>query len=142
MKISLLLLFGLFTFPAAGQDTITRVLTIKQLFELTEANARQLSISHQSIDISVSKVDIAKAERLPEIGTSADIGYLSTIAILNPDFSFHSDVPTPHLSNNYFIGASEVLFKGGYVRHNVSRALLSVELSSLNYAKDRQEIEI
>ncbi|MCR8560333.1 TolC family protein [Mucilaginibacter sp. BJC16-A38] len=142
MKIFLLTICAFVTIDAAAQDTVSRVLTIKQLFALTEANAKQLSIAHQNIDIGDSKVDVAKSDRLPEIGTSADIGYLSTIAILNPDFSFHSNVPTPHLSNNYFVGASEVIYKGGYVRHNVSRAKLSVELAGLNYDKDAQEIKL
>jgi outer membrane protein len=142
MKVFPIILFGLFTLHARSQDTVSRIITVKQLFELTEANSKQLNISRQNIGIGDSRVEIAKSDRLPEIGTSADIGYLSTIAILNPDFSFHSNVLTPHLSNNYFVGASEVIFKGGFVQHNIARAKLSEELASLNYQKDQQEVKI
>jgi outer membrane protein len=142
MKFFLLTFFAFVTLGAAAQDTVSRVVTIKQLFALSEANAKQLSISHQNIGIGDSKVEIAKSDRLPEIGLSADIGYLSTIAILNPDFSFHSNVLTPHLSNNYFVGANEVIYKGGFVRNNILRAKLSEELAGLNYEKDKQEIKL
>ncbi|WPU99148.1 TolC family protein [Mucilaginibacter sp. cycad4] len=136
------IIFGFFFQHSSAQDTASRVITIEQLFEMTEVNAKLLSVSHQSIGISGNRIEIAKADRLPEIGASADLGYLSTIAILNPDFSFHSNVTTPHVSNNYFIGASEILSKGGFINHNVQRAKLVEELASLNYEKDKQEIKI
>jgi outer membrane protein len=142
MKFILLIILVPFSQFSLAQDTVLRVITVKQLFELTEASSSRLSISRQNIAIGGSKVDIAKSDRLPEIGSSADIGYLSTIAILNPDFSFRTNVPTPHFSNNYFVGATEVLFKGGYVRNNIARAKLSEELASSNYQKDKQEMKI
>jgi outer membrane protein len=142
MKLSLVLLFLLFGELALAQDTVSRILTIHELFDLTEANAKQLAISRQNIGIGKSRVDIAEADRLPEIASSADVGYLSTLAVLNPNFSFHSNVPTPHFLNNYSIGGEEVIFKGGYVRHNITRAKLSVMIASLNFERDKQEIKL
>jgi len=135
---SFLLLAG----NAFAQDTIFRVITIKELFSLTESNAKQLDISQQGIQISRQRTAIAKSERLPEIASSADAGYLSTISILNPDFSFNTGVKTPHFTNNYGVEASEIIYKGGFIHQNIEKSKLSEQLSVLAFEKSKQEIKL
>lgn len=125
-----------------AQDTVTRVLPLTELFQLTEANSKQLQFSRQSIGINEARTEIAKSQRLPEIVTSADAGYLSTITILNPNFSWYTNVKTPHFTNNYFLEASESLYKGGSIRLNIKKGKLTEQLAVLNYEKDRQEIKL
>ena len=125
-----------------AQDTISRVITVMELFNLTEANSKQLEISYQNIGINEGRTAIARSRRLPEIAAAADAGYLSTIAILNPDFTFHSNVKTPHFTNNYFLEASQLIYKGGSVRLNIEKSRLGEQLAALNYDKDKQDIKL
>lgn len=137
-------IFFIFVFAAhaSAQDTTLRVITVRELFSLAETRSKQLEISQQGIHITQEKTEIAKSERLPEIGASVDAGYLSTIAILNPDFSWHSNVTTPHFTNNYAIGASEVLYKGGYINQNIEKSKLAEQLSELSFEKNKQEVKL
>lgn len=125
-----------------AQDTVTRVLSLTELFQLTEANSKQLQASKQNVGINEARTEIARFQRLPEIVTSADAGYLSTIAILNPNFSWYTNVKTPHFTNNYFLEASETLYKGGTIRLNIKKGQLNEQLAGLNFEKDRQDIKL
>lgn len=142
MKFLLPLIVCFFGLSAQGQDTTSRIITLNQLFKLTEANAKILEVSYQNIGINGAKIDVAKADRLPEINTSVEAGYLSTISILKPSFAFYKNVPTPHFDNNYYLEANEVLFKGGFVRQNIARAKLAEELASANFEKDKQDVKL
>jgi outer membrane protein len=143
MKVVLLWVCSLLPFfSCVAQPANEKVLTIKELFQLADSNAKQIEISGQGVAISRQKTSIAKSERLPEISASADAGYLSNIAILNPDFSYHQTVPAPHLSNNYFMETSEVLYKGNYINNNVKRSKLYEQLSVLNLARERQDVKL
>lgn len=143
MKVVLILFFSLTLLNhGQAQDTTSRIITIPELFSLTEANSKQLEVALRNIEISKGRTDIAKSDRLPEIETSVDAGYLSTIAILNPDFSWHSNVKTPHFTNNYYLEASQIVYKGGYIQQNIAKYKLSEQLAALNFEKDRQEIKL
>ena len=137
-----LVCFLLFSSKVLAQDTISRILTIPQLFELTIANSQQLAATRANIAINEGKTEIARSQRLPEIVTSADAGYLSTIAILNPDFSWYTNVKTPHFTNNYYLEANQTLYKGGSIGLNIQKSELLERLSSLIYEKDRQDIQL
>jgi outer membrane protein len=138
--LAVIYLIGVFSVSA--QDTVSRVIPIDQLFQLTENNSERLKISYQDIGINQGKTDIAKSARLPEISASVDGGYLSTIAILRPDFSWVTNAKTPHFSNNYFVEASETLYKGGAVNLGVSRGRFAEELVRFNYEKDKQNVKL
>ncbi|AYL94323.1 TolC family protein [Mucilaginibacter celer] len=125
-----------------AQDTVVKVLPLTELFQLTEVNSRQLQASKQNVGINEARTEIARSQKLPDIETSAEAGYLSTITILNPNFSWYANVETPHFVNNYFLGASETLYKGGSIRLNIKKGELGEQLAALNYEKDRQDIKL
>jgi outer membrane protein len=143
MKLILLWVYSMLPFYCCvAQLTNEKVLTIKELFQLADSNAKLIEIAGQGVTISRQKTSIAKSDRLPEISASADAGYLSNVAILNPDFSYHQTVPAPHYSNNYFLETSEVLYKGNYINNNVKRSKLYEQLSVLNLVGEKQDVKI
>lgn len=140
--IMILNIFFLTIRLCAAQDTISRVITVTDLFSLAELNSKQLEISRMNIAINAGRTEVIRSQRLPEIGASAEAGYLSTIAILNPDFSWYTNVKTPHFTNTFALEASEIIYKGGTIRHAIERGQLAGELASFTYDKDKQDIKI
>ncbi|MDB5143441.1 MAG: TolC family protein [Mucilaginibacter sp.] len=127
---------------ATAQDTVNRVVSVKELFTLTESKSQQLKISHQNISINEANTAVVKSARLPEISSSVDAGYLSTIAILKPDFSWEVNAKNPHFTNDFFIELSQTFYKGGAINLGVARSKLAEELSRLNYENDNQNIKL
>lgn len=130
------------TVDFSNSNPTRHLLTVSDLFALAEANSKSLSISRQQIDITTQQKDIALGARLPEISASADLGYISNVTILNPNFSFNQNVPVPHLSNNFSVEAGEVLYSGNKINNAIKKARLQESLSSLNYDHDRETIRL
>jgi outer membrane protein TolC len=137
--ISLLVLLPVFSSAQAIQQ---RIIKVDELFALAETNSKTLSISRQNIDLSAQQKTIAEAERLPEINASVDVGYISNAIILNTNFSFNENVPVPHMTNNYGLEGSQLLYNGSKINNNIKKAQLQESLAMLNYEYDRETIRI
>lgn len=141
-NILFIILFFLFTQYSFGQDSVTRVLKISELFELAEHHSYQMSISKDNTKVGAQQVAIARSARLPDIAFNADAEFLSDAAVLRPNFSLEENVKVPHLGNNYGIGVTEDIYRGGAIKHTIEKAKLQEELSKLNYEQDRQTINL
>ena len=139
-KVALLIVFA--QYNSFAQDTIQRVLKVDELFSLAQQNSKKLAISKEGIALSHKKTEIAKSARLPEISTSASVGYISSATVLNPDFKYTETIAIPHFSNNYDLEASQVLYNGNAVNNSIAKAKLEQKLSELSYDKDSEEIKI
>ena len=143
MKRNLLVLIGLCSMSSANcQHCTDRVISIDELFRLTDSNSRQLQVAAKEIAINVEKARTARIERLPEIETAADAGYLSDLTILRPDLSYLQTTHAPHFTNNYFLQAAQLVFKGGYVKSNIEKSELLAMLSALDRQKQGQDLRI
>jgi outer membrane protein len=118
------------------------ILTVDSLFQLLQANSKQLERSRQEFLYRRQVTEIAKSERLPEVAAGANIGYFSNIAILNPDYSYSNTVHSPHVDNNYSVDAQETLFSGGYKQERIRKAELSEQLAQLDIQRNEQEIKL
>src|SRR5579871_6723806 len=88
------ILLLLFFIPFAnGQDSLGNTpLTMKAAFQLALQNSVQLQIRHVAIDLAKQQTSIEKLDRLPELSTDVNYGYLSNSNIYTPTFNQHEVV--------------------------------------------------
>ncbi|SEN22338.1 Outer membrane protein TolC [bacterium A37T11] len=127
-------------FSYAQIDTTQHILKIQDLFSLAKAHSKELGISNEAIGISKKQTEIAKAERLPEVEAGLKYGYLSDAFVWDHTLSNRERAAIPHISTDFSIEASQILYKGNAITNNIKKSELAEQLAQLNYDQDTQDI--
>jgi outer membrane protein len=146
MKIKITLLIILIAFGTSGvlfaQDTLHHhVLTLQLAFKLALDNSYQLKISKKQDDFAMQETAIARLNKLPEISTDLNYGYISNADIYSPTFSKHEVGLIPHQFTQFSVLAEELVFKGGAVRNSIKKSELREQIASLSLENDQQDIK-
>lgn len=128
--------------PLMAQDTTYRVVSLMELFDLTQKNSQQLRVAAVGLEVAQQGVEVAKLQRLPSLSTSVSGGYLGNVQIIEKDFSKSTTVPMPHFSNSFGIQASELIFKGNAVKNSIAAASLQEQLAGLNLERNTQDMKL
>ena len=73
--------------PGKAQDTTYRIVSLTELFDLTQKNSQQVKVAAAGVGIAQQGVEVAKLQQLPTLSTSVSGGYLGDAVIMDKDFS-------------------------------------------------------
>ncbi len=129
----------LFYTPVKAQE---KVITLTELFNLTQQNNQQLKVVSAGVDVAKQAVAVSRLQQLPTISTALSLGYLGNARVIENDFSKSRTVNMPHFSNAFGVQASQLIFKGNAVRNSIQVATLQEQLAVLNLEKNTQDVKL
>lgn len=117
-----------------------RILSIDELFRLTDENSKNIQMSRTAVDEADEAVRVAKSNRLPSLDASLSFSYLGNGRIWDRDFSDGANAPMPHYGNNFSIEASQLIYAGGALQAGIESAQLGQQIAELSLKDNRQHI--
>lgn len=128
--------------PLRAQDSIRRVLTLPEIFRLTEAANPSLKVAAAGVAVARQNTEVARLQQLPALNASLGAGYIGNPVIIDRNFSDATSVPMPHFSNTFALQASQLIFKGNQVKNNIAAAGLQAQLAALSLEKNTQDMKL
>jgi len=125
-----------------AQQTFEKVLTVEELFSLVKKNHPTLKTNQTDIAIAKQNVVIAKNQLLPQINTGLQATYLGDINIIDKDFSTSTRIGMPHFGNRFSVDATQIIWKGNFVRNGIKIQTLREQLATLSYELSEQNIKL
>jgi outer membrane protein len=119
------------SFVATAQDSLSRIFSIDEIFELTLQHSQSLKISTTGLDIAKQRLEITKSQRLPSISTSITAGYLGNALLIDNDFSNSVSIPMPHFANAVSLQANQLLYKGNAINNSIAASALQQQITML-----------
>lgn len=128
--------------PLHAQDSIRRVLTLPEIFRLTEMANPSLKVAAAGVAVARQNTEVAKLQQLPALNASLGAGYIGNPVIIDRNFSSATNVAMPHFSNSFALQASQLIFKGHQVKNNIAAAGLREQLAVLSLEKNTQDMKL
>ncbi|MDE6522973.1 MAG: TolC family protein [Muribaculaceae bacterium] len=123
---------------AFGQKS--EVLTLEQLFEIAESNSLQLRPSFSAEEEARKEINVARANKLPDINASLSIGYNGDGFTTKRNFSDYQKAPIPHFGNGVSLSVNQPLYTGGAITSGIK--LAELKLTASRYATELQRDNI
>lgn len=147
IKVVLLVFLLLCLKTMKAQDTTSKKYTLQQIFEQAEAASEQLNISRTAIDIAQQSKAVIEDQKLPSISTALGFSYISNALVWggHPQSGGTTHLESlylPHQGTDFNIKANELIYKGGLVKNNIEKADLQEQLATLNYRKNKGDINL
>jgi len=114
---------------------------MEDIFKLAVANSVQLKIVAKNTELARQKTEIDKLNRLPELSTNINYGYISNSEIWTPSFSQHLVDHIPHQLTQFSVAAGEIIFKGNEVNNLIRKSTLQEQIAALTLAKNTVDIK-
>lgn len=149
MKKILYVLFMIVLMPCISnaqqtnsQDTLFRVYSIDEIFNLTIQNNQTLKLGAVNHEIAKQSVEVAKDSRLPSVSTSLSAGYLGDVLLIEKDFSKSTTVPMPHFANTFAVEASQLIFNGNVINNTIASASLQEQIAALDLEENTLDMKL
>ena len=137
------LLTGLLLMALSGGGACSygqSVITLEEIFELTETNSAQLRPSFTAQTEAEYDISIARTGRLPDISASLSVSYLGDGFTTERNFSDYQKAPIPHLGNGLSLNIAQPIYTGGAVTNAIE--LAELKSAAARYAADLQRDDI
>lgn len=137
------LLAGLLLMALSGGGACSygqSVITLEEIFELTETNSAQLRPSFTAQTEAEYDISIARTGRLPDISASLSVSYLGDGFTTERNFSDYQKAPIPHLGNGLSLNITQPIYTGGAVTNAIE--LAELKSAAARYAADLQRDDI
>lgn len=137
------LLTGLLLMALSGGGACSygqSVITLEEIFELTETNSAQLRPSFTAQTEAEHDISIARTGRLPDISASLSVSYLGDGFTTERNFSNYQKAPIPHLGNGLSLNITQPIYTGGAVTNAIE--LAELKSAAARYAADLQRDDI
>jgi len=125
-----------------SQDTLFRVYSIDEIFNLTIQNNQTLKLGAVNHEIAKQSVEVAKDRRLPSVSTSLSAGYLGDVLLIEKDFSKSTTVPMPHFANAFAVEASQLIFNGNVINNTIASASLQEQIAALDLEENTLDMKL
>lgn len=126
--------------PQSTAQKTARAVGLDELFSLADTRSKTIKIYEAAIEVADKNISIAKNAYLPNIGFSASATYNGNAWVSDRDFSNGQTFSSPHFGNSFALEASQVVFSGGAIYHNIKALEIQKRISHWNLAAHRQEI--
>ncbi|WP_109696819.1 TolC family protein [Chitinophaga deserti] len=143
-KIFIILITGstLATGTLRAQDSLRRVMTLQEVFHLTETANPSLKVAEAGVAVARQKTEVAKLQQLPGLNASLGAGYIGNPILIDRSFSNTTHLTMPHFANSFALQASQLIFKGNAVKNNIAAASLQEQLAELSLQKSTQDMKL
>lgn len=136
-----LMVVGIYaTASAVHAQTVERVMSLNELFELADRVSLTIKSAESSAKVADAAVKVSKNGLLPDINFSASATYNGNAWMADRDFSNGQMLKSPHFGNNFALEVVQVVYAGGAIKHGIERAELQAQLASLDVSNQRQNV--
>lgn len=118
----------------------SEIFTLEQLFESAERNSVQLRPSFSAEEEVQHEINVAKAEKLPDISASLSFSFLGDGFTTGRNFSDYQKAPIPHYGNALSFSVNQTIYAGGAITSGIDLAKL--KLTASRYATELQRDNI
>lgn len=126
-------------FALSGQTT-GRVMSLDELFALADTQSKSIKIFESAVTGAEKDISVAKNAYLPTVDFSASATYNGNAWVSDRDFSNGQTFASPHFGNSFSIEASQVIFAGGSIHHQVKALEAQQKIAEWDLAAHRQEV--
>lgn len=136
--ISLTVSWILVSTSAISAQTEMKVLGFEELFSLADTQSKTIKIYEAAVEEADRNISLAKNAYLPNIDFSASATYNGNAWVADRDFSHGQSFSSPHFGNSFALEASQIVFAGGAIHHNIKALEIQKQISQWNLAAQRQ----
>ena len=115
-----------------------KILTIEEMFELAETNAKTLKPFATTILQSEENIKQQRNACMPDITIGISADYIGNGHLIDRDFSNVTTIPMPHFGNNASVEITQILYAGGALKAANEIAKLELENAKLALENNRQ----
>jgi outer membrane protein len=126
----------------AQEIPVRASLSLEEAYKLALTNSYQLKISEKNLADARQQVEIARDDKLPQIGSDLAYGYISNADSWSPSFDNHRVALIPHQFTAFSVQASQMLFKGNAVKNTIKRSMLREQIATLSDDKNKEDIKL
>lgn len=127
--------------PAAhSQVSSSRTLTLEEVFSLAKERSKTIKIYEAAVEVAHDNIGVARNAILPHVNFSASATYNGNAWVADRNFSNGQNYTSPHFGNNFAIEASQVVFTGGAIHHNIKAVEIQKRIAEWNLKAHRQEV--
>lgn len=123
-----------------AQSSNERVIGIDEIFQLADENSVSIKSHTTALEVAQEAINIAKAQRLPDISTSLSGSFLGDGYLWNRNFGDGQRIHIPHWGNNFSLQASQVVYAGGAISSGIASAKLSEQLAEIDKELNQQDV--
>lgn len=138
------LALGLVALPAIGVHAQSAALAegMNALFRTADANNTSMKAYRTAMEKAAQDIEVAKAQRLPDIKTSLSFSYIGDAQLWNRHFGDYMNAPMPHFGNNFSISAQQVVYSGGAITSGIRLAELGKDMETLGDEGNRKAVRL
>lgn len=122
------------------EDSLQKIITIDEMLSLADENSLALRPAKTSVNETLQGIKTARNALLPEIEASVSVSYIGNGTMWDRHFSDKNKAPMPHFGNNFTIEASQTVYSGGAISHNITIARLQSENARWELEENRNSI--
>lgn len=122
--------------------TAERMVTLEELYEIAETSALRLRPTTADEDAARRALNVARDNRLPDIGVTASVGYIGDGFTTDRGFGDYQRAPIPHLSNGLSLNVSQPVYAGGAITAQIDMARLGAEAAHLSTELERDNLRM
>lgn len=101
-----------------------RVISLDEIFASAEKSSAQLKPSFSAETESALDIEVARAQRLPEVSATMSVSFIGDGFITKRNFSGYEKAPIPHLGTGLGISISQPIYTGGAITSSINLAEL------------------
>lgn len=140
IRITTLLAFTLLgSSHVHSQNSRGRIMTLNEIYSLADTQSKTIKIYEAAVENADKNISVARNAYLPNVDFSASATYNGNAWVTDRDFSNGQSYSSPHFGNNFSIEASQVIFAGGTIYHNIKALEIQKKIAEWNLASHRQE---
>lgn len=135
---------GMVALPAIGMHAQSTALTegMNALFRTAEVNNTSIKAYRTAMEKAEQDIEVAKAQRLPDVKTSLSFSYIGNAQLWNRHFGEYINASMPHFGNNFSLSAQQVLYSGGAITSGIRLAELGRDMENLNDEGNRRSVRL
>lgn len=116
-----------------------KMLSLDNLFQLVEANSKNLQAEKQGAEAASESVEAAKSQRLPDLNTSLSASYLGNALMVGRHFGYAHGLHSPHFGNSFSLEAQQLVYAGGAINAGIEKAQIAQSLTNVNIRQTRED---
>lgn len=119
-----------------GAEREATTVSLEELFETAERNSLQLRPAFSAEDEARHEINVARANRLPDIDATLSLSYIGDGFTTRRNFSDRQKAPIPHFGNTLSLGVTQPVYAGGAITAGIE--LAEMKLTATRYASEMQ----
>lgn len=126
------------TLPDLPQERLE--ISLGELFSMADSLNKTIKVYEAAVDVADKELSAAGNALLPEISFSASATYNGNAWVSERDFSGGQTFESPHFGNSFSVEASQVVFAGGAIHHNIKSLEVKKSMAEWSLEEHRQQI--